>query len=104
MRGRGGDAWPAGEPQPRGRRGQCSTQSRWRSPSPSSARAFYGFWLPDLPGPADDRIAPYALYFTDPFVAPVAKATHVPERGIALVALVVVAAVSVALGRLPALV
>lgn len=72
--------------------------------------SFYGFWLvwrvllPDLPGPADrnDRIAPYAGYFTDPFVVPVAKALHVPKRVIALVALAVVAALSVALGRLPA--
>jgi hypothetical protein len=75
------------------------------------ALSFYGFWLvwrvllPDLPGPGDrsDRIAPYAGYFTDPFVLPLAKALHVPARLIALVALAVVAAVSVALGRLPGL-
>jgi hypothetical protein len=73
--------------------------------------SFYGFWLvwrvllPDLPGPPerDDRIAPYAGYFTDPFVLPVAKVLHAPARLIALVALVVVAGVSVALGRLPGL-
>jgi hypothetical protein len=75
------------------------------------ALSFYGFWLvwrvllPDLPGPRDpsDRVAPYVWYFTDPFVVPVAKALHVPARLVALVALVVVAAVSVALGRLPGL-
>lgn len=72
------------------------------------ALSFYGFWLiwrvllPDLPGPADrdDRIAPYALYFTDPFIVPTAKALHVPARFMALVALILVAALSVALGRL----
>jgi uncharacterized protein YggT (Ycf19 family) len=75
------------------------------------ALSFYGFWLvwrvllPVLPGPRDpsDRVVPYVWYFTDPFVNPVAKALHVPSRLIALVALVVVAAVSVALGRLPGL-
>lgn len=75
------------------------------------AVSFYGFWLvwrvllPDLPGPADreERVAPYVWYFTDPFVVPVAKALHVPARLVALVALVVVAAVSVALGRVPEL-
>jgi hypothetical protein len=75
------------------------------------ALSFYGFWLvwrvllPDLPGPRDrsDRVAPYVWYFTDPFVVPVAKALHAPARLVALVALVVVAAVSVALGRLPGL-
>jgi hypothetical protein len=74
--------------------------------------SFYAFWLvwrvllPDLPGPPDpsDRVVPYVWYFTDPFVVPVAKALHVPTRLVALVALVVVAAVSVALGRLPGLV
>ncbi len=72
---------------------------------------FYAFWLvwrvllPVLPGPRDpsDRVAPYVGYFTDPFVVPVAKALHVPTRLVALVALVVVAAVFVALGRLPGL-
>jgi hypothetical protein len=72
---------------------------------------FYGFWLvwrvllPHLPGPADrdDRVAPYVWYFTDPFVVPVAKALHIPARFMALVALILVAALSVALGRLPGL-
>jgi hypothetical protein len=76
------------------------------------ALSFYGFWLvwrvllPDLPGPADpaDRIAPYVGYFTDPFVLPVSKVLHVPPRATAVVALAVVAALSVALGRLPTLV
>jgi hypothetical protein len=73
--------------------------------------SFYAFWLvwrvllPVLPGPRDpsDRVVPFVWYFTDPFVVPVAKALHVPARLVALVALVVVAAVSVALGRLPGL-
>jgi uncharacterized protein YggT (Ycf19 family) len=72
---------------------------------------FYAFWLvwrvllPVLPGPPDpsDRVVPFVWYFTDPFVNPIAKALHVPARLVALVALVVVAAVSVALGRLPGL-
>jgi uncharacterized protein YggT (Ycf19 family) len=75
------------------------------------AVSFYGFWLvwrvllPDLPGPHDpsERIAPYVGYFTDPFVNPIAKALHAPARLVALAALMVVAAVSVALGRLPGL-
>lgn len=73
--------------------------------------SFYGFWLvwrvllPDLPGPADphDRIAPYVGYFTDPFVLPIARVLRVPARLIAFAALTVVAAVSVALSRLAAL-
>jgi short subunit fatty acids transporter len=75
------------------------------------AVSFYGFWLvwrvllPALPGPADpdERVAPYVRYFTDPFVVPVANALHIPVRLVALVALVIVAAVSVALGRVPEL-
>ncbi len=73
--------------------------------------SFYAFWLvwrvllPDLPGPADpdDRIAPYAKYFTDPFLAPASKALHAPIRLMALVALVAVAGLSVGVGRLPGL-
>ena len=73
-----------------------------------SVLSFYGFWLvwrvllPDLPGPPerDKRIAPYALYFTDPFVRPVAGALHVPPRLVALLALVVLAIASVALAGL----
>lgn len=74
--------------------------------------SFYAFWLiwrvllPDLPGPRDsqDRIAPFAGYFTDPFVAPVATALHVPPRLVAFFALLVVAAISVALNPLPDLI
>jgi hypothetical protein len=73
--------------------------------------SFYAFWLvwrvllPDLPGPPhrDDRIAPYAGYFTDPFVLPPARALHLPPRLIALLALVLVAIGTVALSRLPGL-
>jgi hypothetical protein len=73
--------------------------------------SFYGFWLvwrvllPDLPGPPDqdDRIAPYARYFTDPFLMPAAKALRLSLRLIALMALAVVAGLSVGLDRLPGL-
>jgi hypothetical protein len=73
--------------------------------------SFYGFWLvwrvllPDLPGPPDqnDRIAPYARYFTDPFLVPVSRALRFPTRLMALAALVVVAGLSVGLGHLPGL-
>lgn len=74
-----------------------------------SVLSFYGFWLvwrvllPDLPGPApaEKRIAPFAGYFTDPFVRPIATALHVPTRFVALGALVIVAVASVALSNLP---
>jgi hypothetical protein len=73
--------------------------------------SFYAFWLvwrvllPDLPGPPDrdDRIAPYARYFTDPFLVPAARALHASTRLMALIALAVVAVLSVGLGRLPGL-
>lgn len=76
------------------------------------ALGFYGFWLvwrvllPDLPGPPDrdDRVAPFVWYFTDPFIVPTAKALHVPARLMAFVALILVAALSVGMGRLPGLV
>lgn len=66
---------------------------------------FYGFWLvwrvalPWLPGPAHakDRIAPFACYFTDPLLEPVARLTRLPIRGLAAVALVGVAAALAAL-------
>ncbi len=66
---------------------------------------FYGFWLvwrvalPWLPGPADaeDRIAPFACYFTDPFLEPVSRLTRLPTRVLAAAALVGVAAAMVAL-------
>ena len=66
---------------------------------------FYGFWLvwrvalPWLPGPthAKDRIAPYACYFTDPFLQPVARWTRLPTRALAVIALVGVAAALAAL-------
>ncbi len=69
---------------------------------------FYGFWLvwrvllPILPGPrdADERLAPYAHYFTDPFVAPLARVLHVPDRLITGLWLIAVAALTVALNQL----
>lgn len=67
--------------------------------------SFYGFWLvwrvllPLLPGPddADERIAPYACYFTDPFLQPLARLTRVPVHTLAILGLVGVAAGQVAL-------
>jgi hypothetical protein len=69
---------------------------------------FYGFWLvwrlllPVLPGPDErrERIAPFACYFTDPFVVPIARLTRLPERAITLASLVVAAAVLVALDEI----
>lgn len=66
---------------------------------------FYGFWLvwrvalPWLPGPAHakDRIAPFACYFTDPILKPVARWTRLPVRALAAVALVGVASALAAL-------
>jgi hypothetical protein len=71
---------------------------------------FYGFWLvwrvllPELPGPQDpeDRIAPFAGYFTDRFVRPLCRALHVHPRLLSALLLIVVAAGQVALGRLSA--
>jgi hypothetical protein len=68
---------------------------------------FYGFWLvwrillPLLPGPrdADERIAPYATYFTEPFVGPVARALRLPPRVVAVVALLALGAAAAGLGR-----
>jgi hypothetical protein len=68
---------------------------------------FYGFWLawrvllPYLPGPpqAEDRVAPFVGYFTDPFIRPVAERLHLPARLVAAFALVVVASASVIVRR-----
>ncbi len=68
---------------------------------------FYGFWLawrvllPYLPGPpqAEDRVAPFVGYFTDPFINPVAERLHLPARLVAAFALVVVASASVIVRR-----
>jgi len=67
--------------------------------------SFYAFWLvwrvllPWLPGPADadERIAPYARYFTDPVLVPVHRVTGLPVRGLATISLVAVAAALAAL-------
>lgn len=67
--------------------------------------SFYGFWLvwrvalPWLPGPAEakERIAPFACYFTDPILEPVARLTGLPIRGLATIALLGVAAALAAL-------
>ncbi len=72
--------------------------------------SFYGFWLvwrvllPALPGPSkpDDRIAPYAGYFIDPLVQPIARHLHVHPRLLSGLLLVVVAGGQVGLSRLSA--
>lgn len=72
---------------------------------------FYGFWfvwrtlLPVLPGPpdAEERVARFAGYFTDPLVLPVARWLGLPERMVVVVWLVLVALGQVELGRLAAL-
>lgn len=71
--------------------------------------SFYGFWLiwrillPELPGPADpeDRIAPYAGYFTDPFVRPLARVLHAPPRSIVLLVLLLIGVASAAIAHVP---
>jgi hypothetical protein len=68
--------------------------------------SFYGFWLvwrvllPLLPGPnpEDERIAPYACYFTDPFLVPVHRLSGAPTWLLALLALI---GVATALAALP---
>ena len=70
--------------------------------------AFYGFWLawrallPALPGPSEptERIAPYARYFTDPWVAPLARVLRAPVWVVSAGMLIGVAALEVGLGRL----
>jgi uncharacterized protein YggT (Ycf19 family) len=72
---------------------------------------FYGFWLawrvllPYLPGPpqADERVAPFVGYFTDPFINPVAGRLHLPTRLVAAFALVAVASASVVVRRVTSL-
>ncbi len=72
--------------------------------------SFYGFWLvwrvllAALPGPRDseDRIAPYAGYFVDPLVQPLARRSHVHPRLISGLLLIAVAAGLVGLDRLSA--
>lgn len=72
--------------------------------------SFYGFWLiwrvllPSLPGPREpqDRIAPYAEYFTDPLVKPLAQSLHAHPRLPSTLLLIVLAAGQVSLDRLSA--
>lgn len=71
--------------------------------------AFFGFWLawrtllPVLPGPpmADDRIAPFAHYFTRPLVEPISQALHVSASLASFGLLVVLAALIALLERVP---
>lgn len=68
---------------------------------------FYAFWLvwrallPILPGPADpaQRLAPFARYFTDPLLRPLAAIRFATPLA-SLVLLIVIAALEVGLGRL----
>lgn len=70
--------------------------------------AFYGFWfvwrvlLPVLPGPnnPNERIAPYARYFTDPLVIPLARHLRLNEWLVSALFLLTVAAAQVGLARL----
>ncbi len=70
--------------------------------------AFYDFWMvwrvlvPILPGPDDpaERIAPYAKYFTDPFMVPLGRFLRMPERIASAVLLLALAALHVGLTRL----
>ncbi len=72
--------------------------------------SFYGFWLvwrvllPELPGPrtSEDRIAPFAGYFVDPLVQPLARRSHVHPRLLSGLLLIAVAAGQVGLDRLSA--
>ncbi len=69
---------------------------------------FYGFWLvwrvllPELPGPrnSEDRIAPFAGYFVDPLVQPLARRSHVHPRLLSGLLLIAVAAGQLGLDRL----
>ncbi|MEO2105957.1 MAG: hypothetical protein ABGZ36_10005 [Actinomycetota bacterium] len=49
--------------------------------------------------PDDERIAPYANYFTDPFVDFIARRLRIPERAAAAVSLLALAVVIAGLGR-----
>jgi hypothetical protein len=72
--------------------------------------AFYGFWfvwrvlLPILPGPerAKERIAPFACYFTDPLVNPIAQRLRLNTWMVSALFLLLVAAVQVGLTRFAA--
>lgn len=74
------------------------------------AAAFYGFWLvwrvllPILPGSSDleDNFSPFGRRFTDPLIVHIARLLHLPERLIATVWLVLVAALITALNALSA--
>lgn len=70
--------------------------------------AFYGFWfvwrvaalaVPALPGPdnADERIAPYACYFTDPLVDPLTERLRLHPWLVSAVYLLLVAGAQVGL-------
>lgn len=70
--------------------------------------AFYGFWfvwrvlLPALPGPdnPDERIAPYAGYFTDPLVDPITQRLRLPPWIVSVAYLLLVAGAQVGLSLL----
>jgi uncharacterized protein YggT (Ycf19 family) len=70
--------------------------------------SFYSFWLvwrlllPWLPGPEHmrERIAPYAYFFTDPFIRPVTKGLRLHSSIVTFFALTLIAALQVSLGNL----
>jgi hypothetical protein len=83
---------------------------RTRSMQPSHSSSWCGLlrvvahWrvlFPALRGPPpdDERIAPYANYFTDPFVDLIARRLHTSERAAAAVSRVALAVVIAGLGR-----
>jgi uncharacterized protein YggT (Ycf19 family) len=71
---------------------------------------FYSFWfiwrvlLPILPGPVkrEERIAPFALYFSDPFVKPLSRL--VGEWFAAVIGLLIIALLDVGVAYLATLV
>ena len=70
--------------------------------------SFYAFWLvwrvllPWLPGPEEvrERIAPYACFFTDPFVMPVARGLRLRVEFVAFLALLFLVVLQVGLEKL----
>ncbi len=70
---------------------------------------FYGFWLawrvllPLLPGPREpsERIAPFAGYFTDPLIRPLAKGMRLHPNLASALLLVAVAASQAGIAQLP---
>jgi len=70
--------------------------------------AFYGFWfvwrvlLPVLPGPnnPNERIAPFARYFTNPIVAALTRSLRLSEWLVSALLLLAMASIQVGLAHL----